>query len=82
MQAEHLVLHVAADQRVERAERLVEQQDLGVDGQRAGQADALLHAAGELVGVGVFVAVEADQLDHLPARACRSALPAPWISRP
>ena len=38
---------------------------VGVAGQRAGQADPLLHAAGELVGVGVLVAAQADQVDHL-----------------
>ena len=65
LEPDHLVLHVAPDQRVERRERLVEQQHLRVDGQRAGQADALLHAAGELVGVVVLVALEADQLDDL-----------------
>jgi electron transfer flavoprotein alpha subunit len=35
---------------VERAERLVEQQHLGLDRQRAGQRDALALAAGELCG--------------------------------
>ena len=38
---------------------------VGVVGQRAGQADPLLHAAGELVGVGVLVAAQADQVEHL-----------------
>ena len=46
----HLVLHVAADERVERAERLVVEHHLRVDRERAGEADALLHAARELVG--------------------------------
>ena len=44
------VLQVRAGQRVERAERLVEQQHLGLHGERAGDADALLHAAGDLHG--------------------------------
>ena len=39
--------------RVERAERLVHQQHGGVDGQRAGDADALLHAAGKLMRAAV-----------------------------
>ena len=38
---------------------------VGVGGQRPGQADALLHAAGELVGEVVLVAGQADQVDHL-----------------
>ena len=34
---------------------------LGIDGEGPGQADALLHAAGQLVGVAVGLAVEADE---------------------
>ena len=44
-----LVLQMLADQRVERGERLVHQQDVGLGRKGARQADALLHAAGELV---------------------------------
>src|SRR6185295_17101424 len=47
--AEQLVAHRLASLRVERAERLVEQQDLRIDGERAGDADALPHAARQLV---------------------------------
>ena len=64
LQAEHLVLHVAADQRVEGAERLVVEHHLRVGGERAGHADALLHAAGELVGELVLDLLQADQLQH------------------
>ena len=48
MDRHHRVLQVRAGQRVERAERLVEQQHLRLHRQRAGDADALLHAAGDL----------------------------------
>ena len=65
VEPDDLVLHVAADQRVERRERLVEHQDRGVAGQCPGEADALLHATGELVGEVVLVAGQADQVDHL-----------------
>ncbi|GAB3843790.1 hypothetical protein GCM10027610_057110 [Dactylosporangium cerinum] len=65
MQPDDLVLHVTADQRVERGERLVEEEDLRIDGEGAGQADALLHAAGELVGVQLLAARQPDQVDHL-----------------
>ncbi len=40
-----LVLEVRPRQGIERAEGLVEQQDLGLDRKRAGDTDALLHAA-------------------------------------
>ena len=47
-----------------------------VDGQRPGQADALLHAAGELVGVGVLVARQARPARSPRRPSCsRSALP-------
>ncbi|GAB4000120.1 hypothetical protein GCM10029992_31040 [Glycomyces albus] len=65
LQVEELVLHVLADERVERAERLVHQQDLGVGRQGAGQADALLHAARELHGQLVLLTAQADHLDRL-----------------
>ncbi len=65
VQPDDLVLHVAPDERVERGEGLVEEQHLGVAGQRPRQSDALLHATGELVGVGLLVALEPHQLDDL-----------------
>ena len=51
---------------------------VGVGGQRPGQAHALLHAAGELVGEVVLVAREPDQVDHLlrPVAALRPRLAA------
>jgi hypothetical protein len=44
----HRVLQMRAGQRVERAERFVEQQDFRLHRQRARDADALLHAARDL----------------------------------
>jgi len=49
---------------VERAERLVHQHDLGVVGEHAGNRDALLHAAGQLMRIGVGETLQADQLDE------------------
>ena len=46
---QQLVLQIGARQRIERAEGLVHQQHLGLHRERAGDADALLHAAGDLV---------------------------------
>ena len=45
-----LDLHLLAQLLVERAQRLVQQQHLGLADQRAGQRDALALAAGQLVG--------------------------------
>ena len=50
LQRLQLVLHLLAQLEVERAERLVEQQHLGLVDQRAGQRDALALAAGQLAG--------------------------------
>ena len=50
---------------VERAERLVQQQHLRLDRQRAGQRDALALAAGELVRIAVGEPVELHQLQQL-----------------
>ena len=48
--------------RVKRREWLVQQHDLRFDGERPGQRDALLLAAGELVGVA---ARQLGQPDHV-----------------
>ncbi len=60
-QFDELVLELAADQRIERGERLVHQQDIGIGGHGAGEADALLHAARELVRIAVAPAGEIHQ---------------------
>ena len=52
--AHQLFLHLAPGQRVEGGERLVHQQHRGLHGQRAGDGDALLHAAGQHVRIDVF----------------------------
>ncbi|MNK27808.1 hypothetical protein D3C87_461710 [compost metagenome] len=62
LKLQKLVLHFAADQRVQRREGFVHQQDFGIGGQGPRQADALLHAAGQLVGILVFEAGQAHLL--------------------
>ena len=61
--ADHLGLQRVAGDGVEGAEGLVHQQDVGVCGERAGKADALLLAAGELMRAPVAEGrrVELDQ---------------------
>jgi len=54
-----------ADLGVERAEGLVEQQHLGLDGQGAGQRDALALAARELVRVALGQRLELDQAQQV-----------------
>ena len=57
---------------VERAERLVEEQHVRLDGERAGERHALALAAGELGGIALRQAGELDELEQLVARARRS----------
>ena len=75
LQTEELVLHLAPDQRVEGGERLVEEPDVGLDRQRAGDADALLLPARELAREVALAALQPDQPDHLAgARLAPAAL--------
>ncbi|MNF47351.1 hypothetical protein D3C84_285440 [compost metagenome] len=74
LEAHQLALHLAADQRVEGGEGFVHEEDGRVVGQRPGQADALLHAAGQLVGIAVFVAGEADLAQCLAGTGLTLAL--------
>jgi len=64
-EADDLVLHVAPDQRIECGERLVEQHDLGVGGERSGEADALLHTTAQLVRFALTEARQTDEFEDL-----------------
>ncbi len=66
LDAEQVVLRLAADDRVERAERLVHQQHVRLRGQRAGDPDALLLAARQFVRKlrGVEARVELEQFEQ------------------
>ena len=54
----HRLLHLGADQRIERREGLIHQEDRGLAGERAGKADTLLHATRKLVRPARSVALE------------------------
>ena len=83
LEIEKLVLELVADQRIERRERLVHEQDVGVGGEGARQADALLHAAGKLVRVlvGPFARGPTSASFSSTIRS-RSATATPRSSRP
>ena len=70
----HHVEHLADQLRVERRGGLVEEHELRLHGQGAGDGDALLLPAGELRRVGVQLVVEADpreqRLGLAPPPAC------------
>ena len=65
--AQQQLLHEHPGLVVECAKGLVEQQDLRVVGQCAGNRRALLHAAGQLLGKMVFKAAQADFGDEVVA---------------
>src|ERR1700730_1388205 len=61
---DQLGLHEAAGLRVERAERLVHQQNLWIYRERAGERGALLHPARKLRRIGVLEAAKPDEIDE------------------
>ena len=69
LDALELELHLLAELQVERAERLVEEQDLGVVDERPRQGDPLLHAAGELPRLPLLGPRQVDETEDLPHAA-------------
>ena len=72
-----LEVHLLARHRVERAERLVHEEERRVVDEGAGDRGALLHAAGQLVRIGVLEPLEAHEHEQFPrslaARTGRAA---------
>ncbi len=64
---EEQVLHVPPDERVEGAERLVHEQKLLLGGQSSREPHPLLHAARQLRGHLLALALQTDQLQRLLA---------------
>jgi hypothetical protein len=65
--AQQLGLHQIAGLGVERGERLVHQQHLGIGRQRARQPDALFHAARQLMRIMPLETLEPDHFDEFLA---------------
>ena len=65
MDAPDLELHRVAQLLVERGQRLVEEQHVGLEHERAGERDPLLLAAGERAHGAVAGAGELHELEHL-----------------
>jgi len=59
-----LARRVFGGEHVEGAERLIHEERLGLQHKGPGEAHPLLHAAGELLRIGVFKAVEAHDVDR------------------
>ena len=60
-----LELHLLAELQVERAERLVEQENTRMVHERAAESDPLLLAARELLGLALREPRQPDELEHL-----------------
>ena len=71
LQALELDLHFFAQLQIERAERLVEQQHLGLIDERARQRDALTLPARQLRGTALALRTELHEIEHF-ARALRA----------
>ena len=65
LDALELVLHILPQPQIQGAQRLVQQQDLGLVDQGPGDGHPLLLAAGELGDLSVLKAPEADDVQHL-----------------
>ena len=63
-QVDHLRAQVLGGEDIERAERLVHAQHFGLRDQRPREADALAHAARQLLRIRVLVAGQADELER------------------
>src|SRR3546814_20349805 len=72
---QELLVQVVAGDLVERPERLVHQEEIGLEAERAGDRDALLHAARELPGKLLLEAAEVHQLQvaRRPVAALRGS---------
>ena len=64
LHALELHLHLLAQLQIQRAQRLVQQQHLRLVHQRAGDGDALLLAAGQLIDGALLIALHLHQLEH------------------
>ena len=65
-------LHLLAQVLVERSQRLVEEQHVGIEDEAAGERDALLLPARELARIPVGEWLEPDELEHLAHTRVRS----------
>jgi hypothetical protein len=70
-QREHFVLHQLPRLDVQRRERFVHQDDVGVEHQRLREAHALAHAAGQLVRIAIGERGQADALQPLGRERAR-----------
>ena len=66
-------LHLGTRLRVERAERLVHQQNARLIGERAHDRHALLHAAGQLMRIGVGEFLQTDEIAAIAAPRCSAS---------
>ena len=76
-EAEQIEIHLIARKRVERAERLVHQQEGRIVQQGAADRDALPHAARQLMRILRLESGKADHIQQLPGPRFRYRVPGP-----
>src|SRR6266404_4730267 len=81
-QPQQVLLHHGARLRIERAERLVHQKDRRLVGERARDADPLLHSAGKLSRIAIGEARKADHIEQLVANGARARATGPGCIGP
>ena len=65
LEAQQLILHLGADQRVKGGERLIHQQDIRVISQRTGKPDPLTHPAGQLIRIRICPLLQVDLFQRI-----------------
>ena len=65
LNALELVLHILAQPQIQRTQRFIQQQHLRSVYQSAGDGHALLLTAGKAVNMPIFIALQADNFQHL-----------------
>ncbi len=86
--AQDFILHPHAGEGVERAERFIEQKNFGMIDQGASQGDALRHAAGKMMRIGIGETLPSPQahefvhfMAFFAARTPRATSPASILRR-
>ncbi len=82
LQRLQFLLHLFAKLQIERAQRLVEKQNLGLVDERAGERHALALAAGKLSGPARAVARKLHHGERILGALRRSSRPTPLTIRP
>src|SRR5262245_28489299 len=74
-ESHELIIEFHASEGIEETERLIEQQDFGLEGKSPGNTDALTHTGGQLIGVTVSHLRQANEPEVVFGQASLGAAP-------